>query len=423
LTLFENERSLMMNESIQYPRFRWLVLFTASLGFAAMQINMIAYAPLLADIAKNLGVDMGAATNLMTVFLITASIALIVGGILCDRYGIMFVIILGLLCTSVPATLMPWIGSSYQAVLWARIIQGFSAGFLLCTMAPIMAIWIPLQEKGLASGLMNGSVTLGSAVGVLSAPAVFLALKNWQQMIAWLSIPCWAALLLAIMVVFSPKPQGLLSQSQTSEVPVADGSALKRALSAPITWIGVLVTFFTAWCFQSLYNLTPAYFAADKPVGIGFGPMLSGKLMLAVMIAGMLGPVIGGLLQDKVFRGRAKPVLLIGFALSCVFIYAILFPAVYANMAVLIVCLILVGAGNAFLYPAIVVFISGTYPVHIVGKMLGLWFGIGAFGGAAGLFAGSLAVGKFGNYNVAISLVSLAAVVGFIFALFMVRPK
>jgi MFS family permease len=413
----------MMNESVPYPRFRWLVLFTASLGFTAMQINMIAYAPLLGDIAKNLGVDMGAATNLMTVFLFTASIALIVGGVLCDRYGIMFVIILGLLCTSIPATLMPWIGSSYNVVLWARIIQGFSAGFLLCSMAPIMAIWFPLQEKGLASGLMNGSVTLGSAVGVLSAPAVFLMLKNWQQMIAWLSILSWVALLMAVVAVFSPKPQGLPSQFQPTGTPLRDGAALKRALTAPITWIGILVTFFTAWCFQSLYNLTPAYFAADKPVGIGFGPMLSGKLMLAVMIAGMFGPVIGGLLQDKIFGGRAKPVLLIGFTLSCIFIYAILFPPIYTNMMVLIVCLILAGAGNAFLYPAIVVFISGTYPVHIVGKMLGLWFGIGAFGGAAGLFAGSLAVGKLGNYNVAISLVSLAAVVGFIFALFMVRPK
>jgi len=290
-------------------------------------------------------------------------------------------------------------------------------------MAPIMAIWFAPKEKGLASGLMNGSVTLGSAIGVLSAPAVFLALGSWQKMMAWLSVPCWAALLMAIVVVFSPKPQGLVSGPQSGEVRAADGSALKRALSAPITWIGVIVTFFTAWCFQSLYNLTPAYFAADKPIGIGFGPMLSGKLMLAVMIAGMLGPVIGGLFQDKVFRGNAKPVLLIGFALTCIFIYAILFPPVYTDRIILIVCLILVGMGNAFLYPAIVVFISGTYPVQIVGKMLGLWFGLGAFGGAAGLFAGGLAVSKFGNYNVSISLVSLAAVVGFVFALFMVRPK
>ena len=223
-----------MNESIQYPRFRWLVLFTACLGFAAMQIGMIAYAPLLGDIAKDLGVDMGVATNLMAVFLFTGSIGLIVGGFLCDRYGIMFVIILGLLCASVPAALMPWIGTSYKAVLWARIIQGLSAGFLLCTMAPIVAVWFPPQEKGLASGLMSGSVSLGSAVGVLAAPAVFLALRSWQQMAAWLSLPGWVALMLAIVAVVSPKPQGLPSQSQSSGAPVlreppSSGPCLRRS--------------------------------------------------------------------------------------------------------------------------------------------------------------------------------------------------
>ncbi len=412
-----------MNESIHPPRFRWWVLFTACLGNTAMQIGMIAYAPLLSEIAKNLNVDIGAATNLMAVFVFLASIGLILGGFLCDRYGILFVIILGLLCSAVPASLMPWIGTSYRPVFLARIVQGLSAGFLLCTMAPIMAIWFPPQEKGLASGFLNGSVSLGSAVGVLAAPAMFLALGNWQQMAAWLSLPGWVALIAAIVAIVSQKPQGIPSQSRPSGESVIEGAAFKRAVSAPITWIGVLLTFFTAWCFMSLYNLTPAYLAADKPVGVGFGPMLSGKLMLAVMIAGMIGPVFGGMLQDKVFRGNARPVLLIGFTLSCVFILTILSPVVYANMPILVVCLILAGVGNAFLYPAIVVFVSTNYPIQIVGKMLGLWMGMGAFGGAAGLFVGGLAVAKFGSYNLGITQTALSAVVGFIFALFLVRPK
>ena len=411
-----------MDEPIQYPRFRWLVLLAACLGYAGMQINMIAYAPLLADIAKDLGVDMGAATHLMTVFLFTASIALIVGGFLCDRYGIMFTIILGILSTSIPALLMPWIGTSYVVVLWSRIIQGLSAGFLMSVMAPIVAVWFPAQEKGLASGLMGGSISMGAAIGVLAAPAVFLALRSWQQMSAWLSIVGWIALIVALVIVFSPKPQPP-SQAQSRGAPIADGAAFKRALYAPITWIGIVTTFFAAWILQTLYNLTPAYLATDKPVGIGFGPMMSGKLMLAVMIAGMIGPVIGGMLQDKVFRGNPKPILLIGFVLCCISIYTIQFPAIYLNLPVLIGSLVLAGAGIQFIYPSIVVLVSNTYSIHIVGKMLGLWMGIGAFGGAAGLFVGGLAIARYGNYNAAISFIAMAAALGFIFGLFLARPK
>lgn len=411
-----------MNESIQYPRFRWLVLLTACLSLAAVQINAIAYSPLLGDIAKDLRVDMGAATHLMTVLWFTVHFALFVGGFLCDRYGIMFVIILGLLCTSIPAALMPWIGTSYKAVLLARIVQGVSGGFLFCVIVPILAVWFPSQEKGRASGLMNGSFSLGAAVGVLGAPAVFIMLRSWQQMAAWLSIPGWAALVLAIITAVSPKPQ-LPSQSQSGGALISYATIFKRALSAPITWVGALVAFFVSWCLQSLYNLTPTYFATDKPMGIGFGPMLSGKLMLAVMIAGMFGPLIAGMLSDKVFRGNAKPVLLIGFILTCVFTYAILSPIVYTNMPVLVVCLILAGAGAMFLYPGIHIFVSGAYPIQIVGKMIGLWLGIGGFGAGAGLFVGGLAVAKFGNYNAAITQIALAALAGFILALFMVKPK
>ena len=408
-----------MDGSIQYPRLRWLVLVTVVIGYIALSVNMIGFAPLLPEIAKDLKIDMGTATNLMTASAFYASVALIIGGFLCDRLGIMFVVILSLMGTALSTTLIPWLGTSYKAVLWIRTFQGAAGGILFCVMSPICAIWFPQRQRGLASGLMGGAVSVGSAIGVLVAPALFLALKSWQQMAAWLSVFSWIGLVLALVIVFSPKPR-LPSQVEAGGAP--DKTAFKRALASPITWIGIFVTFFIAWCLQATYNLTPSYLAADKPMGVGFGPMMSGKLMMAVMIAGIIGPVIAGLLQDKVFRGNPKPVMLIGFIL-CIFVYATVFPFVYTHLFLLVVSLILVGAGIQFVYPAIVVYVSAAYPIHTVGKMLGLWFGLGMFGGAAGLFAGGFALARFGNYNVSIMLIALAALFGFILALFLAKPK
>lgn len=61
--------------------------------------------------------------------------------------------------------------------------------------------------------------------------------------------------------------------------------------------------------------------------------------------------------------------------------------------------------------------------MHIVGKMLGLWFGLGDFGGAAGLFAVGLTVARFGSYTFSIFQIALAALLGFILVLFLARPK
>jgi MFS family permease len=411
-----------MNDSKDYPAFRWFVLLIACLGYAGGQINMIALAPLLPEIAKNLRVDLPTATNLMTVFLFWASVALIVGGFLCDRFGILFVVVLGLLCASIPPVLLPWIATSYGPVFWARLVQGLSMGFLMCAMAPIVAVWFPPTEKGLASGIMGASVSLGAAAGVLGAPALFIALKNWQQTAAWLSIVGWAGLVLAAASAFMAAPQPP-SKPQAHIALLNDKTSFKQTLASSFTWIGVLVTFFAAWCLQTLYNQTPAYFAADQPIGAGFGPMLSGKLMLSVMIAGMIGPIIGGLLQDKVFRGNPKPIMLIGFALSGLFIYPLQLPIVYESGPILVICLVLAGAGIQFVYPGIVVLVSKSYPLHIVGKTMGLWFGLGAFGGAAGLFAGGLAVARQGNYQMAITLMALGGLAGFVLMLVLSRLR
>ena len=87
--------------------------------------------------------------------------------------------------------------------------------------------------------------------------------------------------------------------------------------------------FFTAWAMQCMYSLTGAYLAAGKPLGAGYGGVTAGQLMLGVtLLAGVTGPIISGFLLDKTFRGNAKPVMLIGYFLMCVFVYALISGAV-----------------------------------------------------------------------------------------------
>ena len=44
------------------------------------------------------------------------------------------------------------------------------------------------------------------------------------------------------------------------------------------------------------------------------------------------------------------------------------------------------------------VYVSVAYPIHTAGKMLGLWMGLGMVGGAAGLFAGGIALARWGRW-------------------------
>jgi MFS family permease len=413
-----------MNQSADYPRFRWLILISAVLGYITLQVTNLAVAPVLPQIAKSLNMNLGTASNLvMTPFLFSGCIILVLaGGAVCDRFGVLTAILMGLACATIPAALMPWIGHSATAVLWARIVEGFAAGFLFPAMGPIIGLWFPVHQKGLAGGLMSASIAVGSAAGVMGGPAVFAAISNWQAMSAWLSIVGWVSLVFTGILAIMPRPK--LPVQMAPPDGASDSTIFKRALFSWFTVTGIIVTFVTAWNLHCLFSLTPTFLAADKPVGAGYGSMTAGQLMLGVtLFAGVVGPIVSGLLLDRVFHGNAKPAFLVGFALLCVFVYALKVPAVTGNKAVLEVALILAGFGINFVFPTVYYFIARSYAPQIVGKMSGLWAGIGTFGGVLGLYIAGVTVKSQNSYQTTFSLQVLVAVIGFLLTFVLIKLR
>ncbi len=408
-----------MNDSNTYPAMRWLVLLGGAIAVLAGNMYIISFAPILSNIAADLGVDIGTATNFMSMFMLAASIAIIVGGMLCDRFGILFVMALSGLFASGGALLMPLLGHAYSTALLARIFEGIGCGFAFCLMSPIMATWFPAKEQGIVAGLLGTATALGAVIAYPLSSGIYAATGSWQVMSACISIIGWAGFVLTIVLIAVPKP-ALPSQARAEEAP-ATGDIFKRQLAEPMTWIATLVVFFAAWELQTIYNITPTYLAAEKPLGLGLGFMSASKLMLGASIAGVLAPIISGIIQDKVFKSKVRPFMFIGFALCFVFMYLLLLPAVSGSSALMLVCIILAAAGVAVLYAACPLFVSFNYPLQVIGKVFGIIFGLGAFGGAIGLFAAGAAVDAKGNYHLAITLISLAAMAGFIFVLFLKR--
>jgi MFS family permease len=84
--------------SAEYPRVRWPISIAAVFSYTSMRMTNLAIVPiLLPHTAKDLHVDMGATTNLMTAFLISASVATPFPGIVRDGYGVMVAVIISAL--------------------------------------------------------------------------------------------------------------------------------------------------------------------------------------------------------------------------------------------------------------------------------------------------------------------------------------
>ena len=417
--------SKRMSETENYPGFRWLVLILASLGFICMQLICLSVTPLVPAIATSLQTDPGTATNLlMTSFLLSSSLMWILGGgYLCDRFGVLVVLNLGFLCQAVPAALMPWIGVSPAGVFGARLVEGLSAGLMFPAMPTIVNSLFPPRLKGIANGLMNSSIAVGSSAGVFLGPLVLtLVGGDWKWMSATLSIFVWVCFIFGLILFFALNSK--LPRPPSAATDRTGRSAYRKELVSPYTILGVLVTFIAAWCMQCLYGITAGYLASSKPLGAGYSAMIAGQLMLGVtLLAGVTGPILSGFLLDKAFKGNARPVLLIGYFLMCVFVYLLIHPAVAGNVVLLEIALILAGYGVMFAYPAIFYLIAGSYPPQIVGKMSGLWGGIGAFGGVLGLFLAGVSVKSQGSYSTTLTLQSVVALLGFVLTFLLIRFK
>jgi predicted MFS family arabinose efflux permease len=379
---------------------------------------MIAYAPILGEIAGKLHIEMGAATNLMMGFVLSVACVLIWGGVVCDKFGITSALVLGLLCSTVPTAIIPWIGDSYPAVMLARLVQGASVGFVFAIIGPILALWFPAKEQGIASGLLIGSISLGSAIGVFASPALLEMNGSWEKTVFILGTPGWAAILLAILVTRKSPPEFSGQQTPDLSGPEPDEMGLLGALSFPMTWIGSFIVFCNAWGLYCLYNLVPPYLAAKAPMGLGLGTAMSGRLSIFVTIVGIFATIAGGIFFDRFAKGNSRIATFIGFLLAAS-AALILLPSASGNIVVLAVLLVVAGWGNPFMNPSLSAFVATNYSPRIVGRMIGWWYGFGTFGGAAGLYLGGMTIGRTGNFYLAIGMISIASISGAILSLFL----
>lgn len=410
------------NDQIQYPGFRWFVLVTLCIVTATSAMIMIAPAALIDAISKTMGLDAGKVSGItMVTFNICMAVSAICGGILIDRFGVLRVwfVCLGLLI--IGTAMVPYLGNTGRGMIFIRVIMGCGTGPIMAAVVTVSAQWFPMHERGIVTGIQGFAVSLGIALGFKIVTTLFVSMGEWQTAIAWLNVGNVIALILTLIVVFGPRPA--VEQTDLVKPSETGGSDFKIAILQVATWAGIACGFLNSWEYQSFNAMIPNYLAVDSPVGLGLGVLTEGNFMMICTIAYMIGSIMSGIISEKVFSGKERPVVLLGFIISAVFAFAIKFPALISSRAILLVFLILIGFWAAVVNPQICAFIAKHYPENISGKLAGLAMALFGFGATLGQLVGSYALHKTGFYQMPINLIVAAALVGLIAAFFVKPPK
>ncbi len=197
--------------------------------------------------------------------------------------------------------------------------------------------------------------------------------------------------------------------------------ALRRALATPAAWAAIGSVVLMSWVHQAYNDLSPTYLSAAPPLGIGLpnGSALLGFAQLAFF----LGAFAAGLATERLFRGRARPGLMIGFGMGSIFALGMLLPAATESSGLMLVVLCVAAFFFSWVNPTALAYIAKTYPTNIVGKLGGYAMGIGVFGGTAGVAAGSAALHATDDYTLSIIIMSVVCASGVIAAFFLKQPR
>lgn len=406
-----------------YPKFRWFVMVTMITGVMAQGVIMIAPAPLIGEVAKYLCCDLGLATfTVMGLWTVTVCIGGVIGGAVVDRIGIVKVYLVCGVLLILSAVFIPLVGANLPVVIVLRLIGGLGTGPILTTISRLAAEWFPLKERGLITGVQGMSTALGVFVGFGASPAVFVATQSWPLTMVWMAVPAVVFLALTIIMVFGPKAPELIVEER--EDPQAADNDFKLALREPTIYLCVGYVFFFNWLIQGINDLTPGYFAVSPPTGVGWGPMVAGKLMMIFQGVFMVGSLVSGWLNDKIYRGNTRLQVMLAFILTGIYFF-VKFSGVTGHgpnpllLCVMIITAFFMGQGIA----TIMAFIAKNYPEHITGKVGGMAMGLGLVGGVVGVGFGSTALTKTHTYHVSILIVTIVAVIGFFVAVALKKPK
>ena len=401
-----------------YPKYRWFALATLIVAHILQGVALIGPTPLIGSMAETLNSDLGAVTAFsMLPFTLMVAIGGLISGMIIDRWGLAKTYVLFCSLETAAALILPILGTTVGGLIVLRGLQGLGCGPITASGPKLASEWFPRSQRSMVQGFTGASLSTGIILGLNIGP-IIADTRSWIAALTILGGLMIISVILSIIFLYGPESPGSIEDLATKDDVMKD---LKKAFGFPAFWMTFISTFSLSWVMQGYQDLTPGYIAVSPPAGLGFGSIVSGQMMGLLVFAFILGSLSTPIIAEKIFKGRYGRAVTISFLLTAFFCLSVMCPLVKSNIPVLVLCLFLTGFFMGMPMANSMSFIANTYPEHITGSVGGFTMGLGIFGGAIGVAAGSTALHITGMYNISIIIVAVVAVIGAI-AGFGIKP-
>jgi len=389
------------------------------------RISVLTLLPLIREDLTLTHAEVGFAAS---IFFFAYAIAQLFAGHMADRFGAKIMMTIAITSFTVITFITGIIKNFYQFIA-VRIALGLGEGQHWTPSMKVCADWFPTGEKGRATGLYTTSFTIGPAVAPIAA--TFIAgIMGWRPVFFFLAIPgILGFICLRYFIINTPKEalaKGTITEDEHNYIEkglppaVGDGKkgVYKAVVADKVFWFYSIVFFFNLAVYWGNTTWISSFLYEQHKLKIS----TMGMVAAVPFIVGAFSQYLGGLLMDRFFKGKIKPILFISFA-GCIPCYYLLTLVPEGNVPMLIGLFVLIGFFANLNWGPFVAFIQIRYPREIVGTAAGISNFIGQFGAfvspaVAGLLIAKTASGGSDYTNVFIFF-SFCALSAIFFSLFL----
>lgn len=360
--------------------YRWIIVAAGALLGCVAAGCMFALAVFLQPMAEATGWSRAGLSATMTVNFLAMGAAGFFWGWITDRFGARPALLaggallgLGLVWSSRATSLV-----EYQFVY--GILVGVATGAVFAPLMATVTGWFD-RQRSLAVSLVSAG--MGVAPMTVSPFARWLASNyDWRFSQLVIGVAAWAIMIPTALLVRRPPPLAAHAPTAT-RADVSIGAALRSP-----QFIVIALTFFCCCATHS----GPIFHTVSYALACGVPAMAAVTIYSVEGLAGLGGRLIFGLAGD---RYGAKRALVVGLMIQAIaaggYFFVGRLPEFYAVAVVF-------GAAYGGVMPLYSVLIRESFPLAMIGRIMGAATMVSTLGMAIGPLAGGWAYDRYGSY-------------------------
>ncbi|WP_137286326.1 MFS transporter [Halorussus salinisoli] len=373
-------------------------LFALSAAAGAYEIAPASVLPL---VRESLGVGPTAAGWLVSVMYLTAVVASVPVGVVLDRVRVRRAVAVAAVALLV-AGAWGWFAAVAGAYWWlfaSRILGGFSYVVVWNAGANLVGQAVEPDVRATAVGVFTASAPVGFALGQFGSPLLADPF-GWPA-----TLPTFAAIAVVGVGVFLLSTRG---RSLAVETGAPDRREVRDLFANRAAWTLYGLCFLAFSLYLFLNSWLPSYLT-DR---LGVSLALSGLLTALFPAVGVVSRTSGGVISDRLFGGKRRPVVLLAFVVA---VPAVVGFVVVSRVGAAVALLVVSGFAVQLTIGLLYTYVAEVVASAVRTTAISMLTSVGLFGAFAAPIAGGAIIDRAG-YRPAFLLAGVVAVAGVVLA-------